>query len=384
MPDMKSPLLQSFASVAFAGILFVSSARAQAPPAATEPATPETGALQLARLGDFKLRGGDVIHDFTIGYRTLGTLNAAKSNAILWPTWLGGTTHDLLTFAGPNNVVDTGKYFVIFADAIGDGVSSSPSNSSAQPLMKFPSFNIRDMVESQYLLVAQVLHIPHLHAVMGISMGGMQTFEWAVSHPDFMDIAIPMYGSPQLTSYDDLLWTAQIMALQLDPAWNHGSPTGTFTRGAALEEEIGVMGLTSPAYRVAHTKSGEFGSFSGVILSTTLTAGEAANHIRQRQAMMGLDVGAEFGDTLEYAAKRVHAKMLVVVSSEDHLVNPTPAIEFANAIGAPILTLDSACGHLSLSCISAGPIVAQFLADPSSVKTETLHDVPGGSAPGLE
>ncbi len=48
-----------------------------------------------------------------------------------------------------------------------------------------------------------------------------------------------MHGSPQLTSYDKLLWNAQIVALELDPAWNNGAPTGTFTRGAALEEEIG-------------------------------------------------------------------------------------------------------------------------------------------------
>jgi homoserine O-acetyltransferase len=348
---------------------------AQAPPQTqAEPATPETGALQFANLGDLKLRGGGVIHDFKIGYRTLGTLNAAKSNAILWPTWLGGQSHDLLAFVGPNNVLDTAKYFVILVDAIGDGITSSPSNASAQPLMHFPSFTIRDMVESQYRLVTEVLHLTHLRAVMGISMGGMQTFEWAVSHPDFMDLAIPMNGSPQMTAYDNLLWTAEISALELDPAWNNGDPKGTFTHGAALEAELHSMALTSPEYRVAHTKPGDFGSLFGGIVSSTLTAGDAANHIRQRQAMIGLDVGAEFGDTLEYAAQRVHAKMLVVISPEDHMVNPTPAIAFANAIGAPILTLDSACGHQALGCISAGPIIAQFLAEPSSVRAQTLHD----------
>jgi len=62
---------------------------------------------------------------------------------------------------------------------------------------------------------------------------------------------------------------------------------------------------------------------------------------------------------------------------EDHTVNPGPALEFARVIGAPVVKLDSPCGHLSLSCISVGPTVAQFLASPSSVHSETLKDASG-------
>ena len=68
-----------------------------------------------------------------------------------------------------------------------------------------------------------------------------------------MDLAIPMAGSPQSTSYDKLLWTAQIDAIELDPAWTHGHPTGALNRGLVVAEEIGAMNETSPAYRVAHT-----------------------------------------------------------------------------------------------------------------------------------
>jgi homoserine O-acetyltransferase len=58
-----------------------------------------------------------------LGYSTLGKLNPEKSNAILWSTWLGGTSEELLQFIGPGNVVDSGKYFVILVDGIGNGVS---------------------------------------------------------------------------------------------------------------------------------------------------------------------------------------------------------------------------------------------------------------------
>jgi homoserine O-acetyltransferase len=336
---------------------------------------PTDGAQQIATLGDFRLQSGAVVHDFRIGYRTLGKLNADKSNAILWPTWLGGRSEELLQFIGPGNVVDSSKYFVILVDSIGNGISTSPSNSSSQPRMKFPMFTVRDMVESEHRLVTEVFRLGHLHAVVGLSMGGMQAFEWAVVYPEFMDLTVPMAGSPQSTSYDKLLWTSEINAIELDPAWNNGNPRGPLTRGIALAEEIDSMNVTSPAYRTAHTKTDGFEDFLAEIRkSARAEPGAVIDQIRQRQAIMSLDIPREYGVPVEQVAKRARSKVLVIVSPQDHMVNPGPAVAFAKAIGAPVVTLDSPCGHRSLSCVSVGPIVAQFLASPSSVHSETLRD----------
>jgi len=333
------------------------------------------GAQQFASLGECKLQNGQLIRDCRVGYRTVGKLSSDKSNAILWPTWLGSRSEDLLQFVGPGNVVDSGKYFVILVDAFGDGVSSSPSNSKAQSLMRFPGFTIRDMVEAERRLATEVFHLAHVRAVMGISMGGMQTFEWAVRYPEFMDLAIPIAGSPQSTSADKLLWTTAIQAIELDPAWHDGNPTGPLGRGLALAHLIEIMNLTSPDYRVAHTRPDEFDAFVATESNGAKGDGGAAwDHIRQRQAIIDFDIPAELGASFEQAAKRVRAKMLVLVTPQDHMVNPHPAQDFASAIGAPVITLDTPCGHLSLACISAGPVVAQFLADPGSVRSQTLHD----------
>lgn len=336
------------------------------------------GAEQFADFGDFALKSGEVIHDFRLGYRTLGALNADKSNAILFPTWLGGTTSDLLQYPKPGSWLDTNKYFVVLIDAIGNGVSTSPSNSRQQPLMAFPEFSIRDMVESEHKLATDVLHLTHVHAVMGMSMGGMQTFEWAVTYPTFMDEVIPIVGSPQSTSYDKLLWTAQIEVLELDPNWNGGKPTGPMTHAFQAEEAIGDMNVTSPEDHVRKTPPQDFAKLLAHIDQevSNRSGAVAADHIRQRQGIISMDIPGEFGETMQQAAGRVRAKMVFVASPDDHMVNYTPGLEFAKDMGATVILLDSPCGHLSANCISVGPIVAQFLADPNSVQGQTLKESP--------
>ena len=368
----------SFRFAAFASLVLILSRPALSTGQTAQMAQSQAeGAQQFAELGDLRLGNGSVIRDFRLGYRALGKLNKERSNAILWPSWLGGKSEDLLPSVGPDKWVDSTRYFVILIDAIGNSVSTSPSNTTKQPLLKFPEFTIRDMVESEHRLATDVLHLSHVRAVMGLSMGGMQTFEWGVTYPDFMDLLIPIVGSPQSTSYDRLLWRAQIDAMELDPAWNHGNPTGPMDRSLGLVEEIGSMNLTSPVYRVAHTKPDGLNELLAEIRNGARgNGGVACDRIRQRQAIMALDIPGELGVNLEQAAARVRAKLLVIVSPEDHMVNPEPAIRFATAARAPVVKLDSPCGHLSPGCISVGPTVARFLADPASVQSETLREPP--------
>src|SRR5271154_4375826 len=104
------------------------------------------GQQQYADLGACKLAGGGEITSCRLGYRTWGTLNAQRSNAVLFPTWFSGTSGNIQDWLGADKLVDPENYFVIAVDALGDGVSSSPSNPARQHGPQFPSFSIRDMV----------------------------------------------------------------------------------------------------------------------------------------------------------------------------------------------------------------------------------------------
>src|SRR6058998_93212 len=127
---------------------------------------------QRYAMGDLRLESGDVIKDFAISYVTHGALNAKRSNAVLMVTALTGNHHRLDFLIGPGKALDTNKYLVVCTDAIGNGLTTSPSNSTAQPRMKFPRFTIRDMVQSQHRLLTEHLKIEHVVTVVGPSMGG--------------------------------------------------------------------------------------------------------------------------------------------------------------------------------------------------------------------
>jgi homoserine O-acetyltransferase len=304
--------------------------------------------LQFGSLGDFHLENGQTIRNCRVAYRTFGKLSADKSNAILFTSWFTGTTKQLAGFMGAANMLDTSRYFVIAVDAIGDGDSTSPSNSKDQPRMQFPMFTIRDMVESQHRLLTDVLHLNHLYAVMGISMGGMQTFQWAVQYPGFFDKGIPIVGSPRLTSYDLLLWEGELHAIEEDADWKGGNYQSQPALKAVADMQ--TLALTTPEYRVAQTPPDQFESFLKDTEKNGPDRFDANNRHRQLEAMIAQDVSKPFSGSMEKAAAAVTAKLLVIVAAQDHMVNPTPARRFAALTHSTVVELTGPCGHLANGC----------------------------------
>ncbi len=294
---------------------------------------------QFGEIGDLKLVSGEILRDCRVGYRTFGQPDAEKSNVILYPTWANGRTAQMADAAAG---LGRAGYYVIAVDALANGVSSSPSNSPAQPRMQYPKISVRDMVQSQHALLTRVLGIHHIRAVMGVSMGAMQAFQWAAAFPDFMDKAVAIAGSPRLAPYDLLHWQTQIDAIKNDRRWNDGDYTEN--PAAAFEYQIGALILTTPGYYNAHTSREQV--FAEIARSRDHYSGPDANDkIRQAEAMMALDAAD---------VSRVKAKMFIAVSKSDHTVTPGPALDFARQLGVVPFVLDNDCGHSLHNCPDDG------------------------------
>jgi homoserine O-acetyltransferase len=302
----------------------------------------KTDRQQMAAIGDFKLENGSVINDCQIGYRTFGQLNAAKTNGILFPSWYGGTSKMIEQMVKPWRDVDTTKYFLIVVDALGDGVTTSPSNSVKQHGADFPSFSIRDMVTSEYQLVTTKFGIRHLHAVMGISMGGFQTFQWAVSYPDFMSHLISIVGTPQPSSYDLVEWSIMRRIIETDTAFRSGRytvnpiiATGTmYTQLNSLTPPAIIKAMSRPA-ALAYMKHTE-----------TAKVKDWNDTYYQLKALIDHDIAKPYNGSLAEAAKQVKAKMTIIVEQQDHLCNPAPSIAFSKLLPATLVVLNSDAGHM--------------------------------------
>jgi homoserine O-acetyltransferase/O-succinyltransferase len=306
------------------------------------------GDLQFAQLGQCKLESGQTIENCRVGYRTFGRLDAARDNAVLMPTWLYGRSSDLVPLFGdgssPQHIVDTTRFFGIAIDALGNGVSSSPSNGAAQHGTAFPAFNLRDVVSAEYRVVTEVLGLHHLHAVVGLSMGGEQTFVWTVEHPDFFDLAVPILGTPRLTSYDLQVKRIMVETILADPAYQNGNYTEE--PPLKLANLFGDLVVTSPEYRNQATPPGKLEEFFA--RTETPQSIDANDRLWQLRAIMTQDV---IGNrSLAEVARAAKPKFLVIVSAKDHLVNPQPALDWAAAGGAQVYISQGSCAHLIMNC----------------------------------
>lgn len=295
---------------------------------------------KFAGLGDFKLESGEVIKDCVIGYRTCGEFNDDSTNVIILLTYFGGTSNDLLSFTGSGMMADSAAYFVVVIDAFGNGVSSSPSNSTLQSNESFPLFNIRDMVKAQYLLVTKFLGINHVLSVMGTSMGGMQSFQWIASYPDFMDKAVILVGSPKLTSNDLLLWNSQVLAIE--EGHNCNAPEEAIKNTVVA---IHVLNLWTPEYIVEHITPEELPKYLKDEQNNYTKMFNSYDWKSQLCGMIAHNVFAPFGNDMEKTASVVKAKAFIITSKQDHMVNPKPASDFAKLINAETLELDNNWGH---------------------------------------
>ena len=203
---------------------------------------------------DFKFKSGETLPELKLHYTTLGTpardSNGVVRNAVLIMHGTGGAGNQFLTeqFAGvlfgAGQLLDATRYFIILPDGIGHGKSSKPS---AGLHARFPRYTYDDMVAAQHQLLTDKLGINHLRLVMGTSMGGMQTWVWGETYPDFMDALMPLASLPVEIAGRNRMMRRMIMdSIESDPSWQNGDYRTEPQQGLASAINILLLMGSSP------------------------------------------------------------------------------------------------------------------------------------------
>jgi len=319
---------------------------------------------------DFALDLGGTLSKCDVAYETYGTLNARGDNAILVAHGYTSSAHVAGHYArgkaakgvpedqpgwwdvliGPGKAIDTTRYFVVGANALGSAHGSSGPNTIDPTTGKpygptFPEVTLRDSVRMQKLLLDS-LGVTRLHAVVGPSMGGFQAFQWAVTFPDFMRGIVPTVTAPAMRGGLAPIETL-IQRLAGDPNWNGGwyYENGGIT--SVLEEirydtlvqygqrEILAATIPDPAQRdaairaTARTWAATYDGHSLVVL---------------RKAIQRFDITAEYD--------RIRAKVLYVIAPNDKLfpgtIGPGYAADLRRAgVDITYVELVTDKGHLA-------------------------------------
>jgi homoserine O-acetyltransferase len=202
-------------------------------------------------LGDIQLQRGSTLRNATIAYKTFGTLNADKSNAILYPTWYSGFHTDNEWLIGVGMALDPTVYFIIIVSAFGNGLSSSPSN-TAEPYDKarFPNVTLYDNVTNQHRLVTERFGISKLKMVVGWSMGAQQTYQWGCLYPEMVERIAPFCGSAKTSPHNFVFLEGVKAALTADVAYNNGWYEAAPKKGQrSLARVYAGWGFSQPFYR---------------------------------------------------------------------------------------------------------------------------------------
>ncbi|MBB3900685.1 alpha/beta fold hydrolase [Methylobacterium brachythecii] len=212
----------------------------------TKPVAPALEQRETdATYNSYRLRSGEAIEQLRLHYATLGSphRNAAGEidNAVLVLHWTGNSGASLLTpeykaslFAA-GKPLDASRYYLIFPDNLGHGRSTKPSDGLRN---RFPRYGYGDIVDVQHRLVTETLGIRRLHAILGMSMGGMNAWQWAEAYPDQVGAIMPVVALPVPISGRNLLWRRMAAEnIRNDPEWKANAYTGP-TRGYAVAQQF--------------------------------------------------------------------------------------------------------------------------------------------------
>ncbi len=277
-------------------------------------------------IANFKTESGAVLPEAHVVYGTYGKLNAAGDNAVLLPSHYMAEMHGYGFVIGPGKALDPKKLYLITSELFGNGRSSSPSN-TPEPFRgpRFPVTTISDNVNAVHRLLTEQLHVRHLRAVIGFSMGAQQAFQWAVSYPGFMDRIVATSGTAKTYGHGIVRLEGEIAALTADAAFKGGDYTEQPEKGIQAFAIVWTGWLFSQEWwrqELWRSDASLGASFDQVVerFRTNFIPGADANNlILQMRTWERHDVGntAPFHGDVESALRSIKARVLYMPSQTD-------------------------------------------------------------------
>jgi homoserine O-acetyltransferase len=315
------------------------------------------GPYELHDIGDLDLEEGGTIRGCKLAVATHGTLNAAKDNAILVPTWYSGTSKIIeQVYIGKGRALDPDKYLIVVVNQIGNGLSTSPHNTPAPDGMaNFPKVRIGDDVRAQHQLLTERFGLTSLALVVGGSMGAQQTYEWAVRFPDKVLRAAPIAGTARNTPDDYLIAETIREAIMSDPGWNGGEYASNeqVRDGLVRQAHIwAIKGFSTEFWKQEAWPALEFDSkeaFLEGFLEPYFTVMDPNDLLCQSWKWQRGDVARHTHGDLAAALGRITAKTFVVPIDEDQLFPPRDCEAEQKLIaGSQLRVVTDILGHLAL------------------------------------
>jgi homoserine O-acetyltransferase len=313
-----------------------------------------------------RLRGGAELPSYDIAYETYGTLNAARSNAVLVCHALNASHHVAGFYSdeknnvgwwdnlvGPGKPLDTRRFFVVGSNYLGSCFGStgpaSVNPATGKPWgADFPVVTVEDWVEAQARL-ADRLGIERFAAVIGGSLGAMQALQWTLSYPDRIRHSLVIAAAPRLTPQNIAFNEVARQAIMTDPDFHGGHyyekgvvPTRglriarmighiTYLSGEAMSEKFGRV-LRRASLGFDFDVDFEIESYLRYQGDKFSSYFDANTYLRITKALDYFDPAGDFGGNLSAALARAKAAFLVVSFNSDWRFPPPRSREIVRAL----------------------------------------------------
>lgn len=323
--------------------------------------------------GDVVLQSGLTSRGTRLAYTTHGTLNADRSNAILYPTSFGAQHTDAEWAIRPGAALDPERYFIIIPNLFGNGLSTSPSNTpSPFDRGRYPHFTLVDAVRVQERMLREVWGIERLAAVYGFSMGGQQALHWGALFPGQVGRIVAICATARLPAHTWVVFEGIRAALTADPCWRDGWFDGHPVRGLrAMGRVYAGWGFSQQWYRQELWRSMGASSLEDFIVShyeARFLKRDANDLVAMIRTVQSADVSAcePWNGDLPAALRAIRAPVLAMPSQTDFYFTPEDVrAEMRHVADARVTVIPSIWGHRAGNPVTHAPD-AEFISREAS------------------